>query len=86
MVGVSDDVNEYAMALRDTEDKLRRCPKRVRLGRKVALEQKGVAQGQYAWGSLVYQGIPQRKSCSGDAPTFSLVPTLTTPSGESKTG
>nr|XP_023403481.1 E3 ubiquitin-protein ligase RNF123 isoform X7 [Loxodonta africana] len=27
MVGVSDDVNEYAMALRDTEDKLRRCPK-----------------------------------------------------------
>lgn len=32
MVGVSDDVNEYAMALRDTEDKLRRCPKRVRLG------------------------------------------------------
>lgn len=30
MVGVSDDVNEYAMALRDTEDKLRRCPKRVR--------------------------------------------------------
>lgn len=32
MVGVSDDVNEYAMALRDTEDKLRRCPKRVRPG------------------------------------------------------
>lgn len=30
MVGVSDDVNEYAMALKDTEDKLRRCPKRVR--------------------------------------------------------
>lgn len=30
MVGVSDDVNEYAIALRDTEDKLRRCPKRVR--------------------------------------------------------
>ncbi|XP_023604361.1 E3 ubiquitin-protein ligase RNF123 [Myotis lucifugus] len=28
MVGVSDDVNEYAMALRSTEDKLRRCPKR----------------------------------------------------------
>ncbi|XP_046950905.1 E3 ubiquitin-protein ligase RNF123 isoform X4 [Lynx rufus] len=28
MVGVSDDVNEYAVALRDTEDKLRRCPKR----------------------------------------------------------
>ncbi|XP_021570761.1 E3 ubiquitin-protein ligase RNF123 isoform X4 [Carlito syrichta] len=28
MVGVSDDVNEYAMALRDTEDKLHRCPKR----------------------------------------------------------
>ncbi|XP_015342666.1 E3 ubiquitin-protein ligase RNF123 isoform X1 [Marmota marmota marmota] len=28
MVGVSDDVNEYAMALRDTEDKLRRCPRR----------------------------------------------------------
>lgn len=28
MVGVSDDVNEYAMALRNTEDKLRRCPKR----------------------------------------------------------
>ncbi|KAF5921622.1 hypothetical protein HPG69_012792 [Diceros bicornis minor] len=27
MVGVSDDVNEYAMALRDTEDKLHRCPK-----------------------------------------------------------
>jgi hypothetical protein len=32
MVGVSDDVSEYAMALRDTEDKLRRCPKRVRPG------------------------------------------------------
>lgn len=30
MVGVSDDVSEYAMALRNTEDKLRRCPKRVR--------------------------------------------------------
>ncbi|XP_049496432.1 E3 ubiquitin-protein ligase RNF123 isoform X4 [Panthera uncia] len=28
MVGVSDDVNEYAVALRDTEDKLQRCPKR----------------------------------------------------------
>lgn len=35
MVGVSDDVNEYAMALRDTEDKLRRCPKRVRPGQAV---------------------------------------------------
>ncbi|ERE75627.1 E3 ubiquitin-protein ligase [Cricetulus griseus] len=31
MVGVSDDVNEYAMALRDTEDKLRRCPKREKM-------------------------------------------------------
>lgn len=28
MVGVSDDVNEYAAALRSTEDKLRRCPQR----------------------------------------------------------
>ncbi|XP_057343518.1 E3 ubiquitin-protein ligase RNF123 isoform X3 [Manis pentadactyla] len=28
MVGVSDDVSEYAVALRDTEDKLRRCPTR----------------------------------------------------------
>ncbi|XP_056661031.1 E3 ubiquitin-protein ligase RNF123 isoform X3 [Monodelphis domestica] len=27
MVGVSDDVNEYAMALKDTEEKLSRCPK-----------------------------------------------------------
>lgn len=35
MVGVSDDVNEYAVALRDTEDKIRRCPKRVRLGMQV---------------------------------------------------
>lgn len=30
MVGVSDDVNEYAMALKDTEEKISRCPKRVR--------------------------------------------------------
>lgn len=29
MVGVSDDVNEYAMALKDTEEKISRCPKRV---------------------------------------------------------
>ncbi|XP_029455522.1 E3 ubiquitin-protein ligase RNF123 [Rhinatrema bivittatum] len=28
MVGVSDDVNEYAMALKDTEEKIIRCPKR----------------------------------------------------------
>nr|XP_033782410.1 E3 ubiquitin-protein ligase RNF123 [Geotrypetes seraphini]XP_033782411.1 E3 ubiquitin-protein ligase RNF123 [Geotrypetes seraphini]XP_033782413.1 E3 ubiquitin-protein ligase RNF123 [Geotrypetes seraphini]XP_033782414.1 E3 ubiquitin-protein ligase RNF123 [Geotrypetes seraphini] len=28
MVGVSDDVNEYAMALKDTEEKIVRCPKR----------------------------------------------------------
>lgn len=27
MVGVSDDVNEYAMALKDTEEKIIRCPK-----------------------------------------------------------
>uniref|UniRef100_G3WZ84 E3 ubiquitin-protein ligase RNF123 n=1 Tax=Sarcophilus harrisii TaxID=9305 RepID=G3WZ84_SARHA len=27
MVGVSDDVNEYALALKDTEEKLNRCPK-----------------------------------------------------------
>lgn len=38
MVGVSDDVNEYAMALRNTEDKLRRCPTRVRPGRGGSLE------------------------------------------------
>ncbi|NWV88977.1 RN123 ligase, partial [Machaerirhynchus nigripectus] len=30
MVGVSDDVNEYAMALKDTEEKISRCPKRRR--------------------------------------------------------
>lgn len=30
MVGVSDDVNEYAMALKDTEEKISRCPERVR--------------------------------------------------------
>uniref|UniRef100_A0A8D0G5H4 B30.2/SPRY domain-containing protein n=1 Tax=Sphenodon punctatus TaxID=8508 RepID=A0A8D0G5H4_SPHPU len=30
MVGVSDDVNEYAMALKDTEEKINRCPKRRR--------------------------------------------------------
>ncbi|KAL8212249.1 UNVERIFIED_CONTAM: hypothetical protein K2H54_041264 [Gekko kuhli] len=28
MVGVSDDVNEYALALKDTEEKMSRCPKR----------------------------------------------------------
>ncbi|XP_043933716.1 E3 ubiquitin-protein ligase RNF123 isoform X2 [Protopterus annectens] len=28
MVGVSDDVNEYAVALKDTEEKLKRCPQR----------------------------------------------------------
>lgn len=32
MVGVSDDVNEYALALKDTEEKIKRCPKRVRMG------------------------------------------------------
>ncbi|XP_029140249.1 E3 ubiquitin-protein ligase RNF123 [Protobothrops mucrosquamatus] len=30
MVGVSDDVNEYAMALKDTEEKISRCPERRR--------------------------------------------------------
>nr|XP_060621707.1 E3 ubiquitin-protein ligase RNF123 isoform X3 [Anolis sagrei ordinatus] len=30
MVGVSDDVNEYAMALKDTEEKISKCPKRRR--------------------------------------------------------
>uniref|UniRef100_A0A8C6XYU9 RING-type E3 ubiquitin transferase n=1 Tax=Naja naja TaxID=35670 RepID=A0A8C6XYU9_NAJNA len=30
MVGVSDDVNEYAMALKDTEEKIGRCPERRR--------------------------------------------------------
>nr|XP_042701285.1 E3 ubiquitin-protein ligase RNF123 isoform X7 [Chrysemys picta bellii] len=30
MVGVSDDVNEYALALKDTEEKISRCPKRRR--------------------------------------------------------
>ncbi|XP_053932258.1 E3 ubiquitin-protein ligase RNF123 isoform X1 [Cuculus canorus] len=30
MVGVSDDVNEYAMALKDTEGKISRCPRRRR--------------------------------------------------------
>uniref|UniRef100_A0A803VTY7 RING-type E3 ubiquitin transferase n=1 Tax=Ficedula albicollis TaxID=59894 RepID=A0A803VTY7_FICAL len=30
MVGVSDDVNEYAMALKDTEEKISRCPKKRR--------------------------------------------------------
>ncbi|NXB35057.1 RN123 ligase, partial [Eulacestoma nigropectus] len=30
MVGVSDDVNEYAMALKDTEEKISRCPRRRR--------------------------------------------------------
>ncbi|XP_069592079.1 E3 ubiquitin-protein ligase RNF123 isoform X1 [Ranitomeya imitator] len=28
MVGVSDDVNEYALALKDTEEKIKRCPQR----------------------------------------------------------
>ncbi|XP_075795694.1 E3 ubiquitin-protein ligase RNF123 isoform X1 [Pelodiscus sinensis] len=28
MVGVSDDVNEYALALKDTEEKISRCPKK----------------------------------------------------------
>ncbi|MEE6526223.1 hypothetical protein FKM82_026718, partial [Ascaphus truei] len=28
MVGVSDDVNEYALALKDTEEKIKLCPKR----------------------------------------------------------
>ncbi|KAM9133493.1 E3 ubiquitin-protein ligase RNF123 isoform 2-T3 [Pangshura tecta] len=30
MVGVSDDVNEYALALKDTEEKINRCPKKRR--------------------------------------------------------
>ncbi|XP_074861386.1 E3 ubiquitin-protein ligase RNF123 isoform X1 [Carettochelys insculpta] len=30
MVGVSDDVNEYALALKDTEEKISRCPKQRR--------------------------------------------------------
>ncbi|XP_030426481.1 E3 ubiquitin-protein ligase RNF123 isoform X2 [Gopherus evgoodei] len=30
MVGVSDDVNEYALALKDTEEKISRCPKKRR--------------------------------------------------------
>lgn len=31
MVVVSDDVHEYALALKDTEDKIARCPSRVRV-------------------------------------------------------
>lgn len=31
MVVVSDDVHEYAVALKDTEDKIARCPSRVSL-------------------------------------------------------
>lgn len=30
MVVVSDDVHEYAVALKDTEEKIARCPARVR--------------------------------------------------------
>jgi len=30
MVVVSDDVHEYAVALKDTEEKIARCPSRVR--------------------------------------------------------
>lgn len=52
MVGVSDDVNEYAMALRDTEDKLRRCPKRVRPGQASgSLRGRGRAEGLTHLGS-----------------------------------
>lgn len=29
MVVVSDDVHEYAVALKDTEEKITRCPERV---------------------------------------------------------
>lgn len=31
MVVVSDDVHEYAVALKDTDEKIARCPGRVRL-------------------------------------------------------
>lgn len=37
MVGVSDDVNEYALALKDTEEKIKRCPKRVSTGASLAV-------------------------------------------------
>ena len=33
MVVVSDDVHEYAVALKDTEEKIARCPARVSLAR-----------------------------------------------------
>lgn len=62
MVGVSDDVNEYAMALRDTEDKLRRCPKRVRWAGRWDLGRASCGRGRLTgWGS---PGQPTRETCS----------------------
>lgn len=73
MVGVSDDVNEYAMALRDTEDKLRRCPKRVRPGQAGrSWDGRVLHMGSLlTWGS---QGSPQRNFGSEAALQFLFPP------------
>lgn len=50
------------MALRDTEDKLRRCPKRVRWAGRWHLGRAGCGRGRLArWGS---PGRPTRETCS----------------------
>lgn len=84
MVGVSDDVNEYAMALRDTEDKLRRCPKRVRLGPAGGYWDRSVLHRDSILGGML--GHPTKEIWSGAAPAFSLIPALTALSVKRETG
>lgn len=60
MVGVSDDVNEYAMALKDTEEKISRCPKRVSVSGFPALTRFQLS----VWQSLsVWQGEVLLPNC-----------------------
>ncbi|XP_040263377.1 E3 ubiquitin-protein ligase RNF123 [Bufo bufo] len=56
MVGVSDDVNEYALALKDTEEKIKRCPQRradileeLHKSRQVFLEKLNHLSRRLAW-------------------------------------
>lgn len=70
MVGVSDDVNEYAVALRATEDKLRRCPKRVRLGQAAGYWERKVLHRSSILGVPSLLGHPTKEILFWDCPSI----------------
>lgn len=48
MVVVSDDVHEYAVALKDTEEKIARCPGRVRHLQSAGIHQAGCTMHDFS--------------------------------------